>query len=79
MPRRVTVAVALLALLGLEAALLVALVASAQPGDPPDPGPEVRDRRGIVCDNELRPGCGRVQEDGNECPEVDECLWGTGE
>lgn len=41
-----TVEAALLALLGLEAALPVALVASAQPGDPPepDPLPEVRDR-----------------------------------
>lgn len=40
------VAAALLALLGLEAALLVALVGSSQPGDLPDrePVPEVRDR-----------------------------------
>ena len=93
------VAAALLALLGLEAALLVALVASAQPGDPPgpEPMPEVRDRtpsvvvrvdeacpvcghpaisttEDIVCNNELCPEYGRVQENGNEYPEVDECL-----
>ena len=99
-----TVAAALLALLGLEAALLVALVASAQPGDPPgpDPLPEVRDRtphvvtyvgaecpvRGhqaiatteeIVCNNELYPEYGRVQENGNEYPGVDEYLREMGE
>lgn len=99
-----TVAAALLALLGLEAALLVALVASAQPSDPPEPDPllEVRDRtphvvtyvdaecpvcghpaisttEEIVCNNELCPEYGRVQEIGNEYPEVDECLREMGE
>lgn len=59
-------ALALLALLLLELAAMAALVASAQPGDLPDPEPvsEVHDR---------------VQENGNECPEVDECLREIGE
>ena len=99
-----TVASALLALLGLEAALLVALVASAQPSDPPEPDPllEVRDRtlhvvtyvdaecpvcghpaiattEEIVCNNGLCPEYGRVQENGNGYPEVDECLREMGE
>lgn len=92
-----TVAAALLALLGLEAALLVALVASAQPSDPPEPDPplEVRDRtphvvtyvdaecpvcgdlaisttEDIVCNNELCPEYGRVQENGSELEEEDQ-------
>lgn len=50
-PGHVTVAAALLVLLGLEATLLVAMVASAQPGDQPGPGPvpEVRDRAPTVA------------------------------
>ena len=88
----------------MEAALPVALVASAQPSDPPEPDPllEVRDRtphvvvrvdegcpvcghpaiataEETVCNNELCPEYGRVQENGNEYPEVDEHLRGMGE
>lgn len=88
----------------LAAALLVALVASAQPSDPlePDPLLEVRDRtphvvtyvdaecpvcgdpaisttEEIVCNNELCPEYGRVRENGNEYPEVDEYLREMGE
>lgn len=52
----------------------------------PEPVPEVRDRapgdrdrRGMVCNNELRPEYGRVQENGNEYPGADERLREMGE
>ena len=92
-----TVAAALLALLLLELAAIAAPVASAQPGDPPepDPLPEVRDRtphvmvrvdeecpvcgrpaisttEETVCNNELCPEYGRVQENGSELEEEDQ-------
>lgn len=41
--------------------------------------PAIATTEEIVCNNELCPEYGRAQENGNECPEVDECLREMGE
>lgn len=41
--------------------------------------PAISTTEEIVCNNELCPEYGRVQENGNEYPEVDECLREMGE
>lgn len=41
--------------------------------------PAIATTEEIVCNNELCPEYGRAQENGNEYPEVDECLREMGE
>ena len=41
--------------------------------------PAIATAEETVCNNELCPEYGRVQENGNEYPEVDEHLRGMGE
>lgn len=72
------VAAALLALLGLEAALLVALAASAQPGDPPepDPLPEVRYLSEVI--RNAWDTAAEAAEETGATPELEYIVWCEG-